>query len=240
MADFAARSRQPELMDDPDLDKEELEHALKHLTIINRLLNGYGPSLMGVRRLLPKETTAFSLLDVGCGSGDTLRRIAEWAKRAGVTSRLVGVELSADAANKARRECAAYPEIEIRQQDFFAIDQNETFDVVHSALVMHHFSKDEDVIAAFKRMIELSRRGVLVNDLHRHWAAYYSIRILTQGFSRSRVLQHDAPLSVARAFTRTELIQLAGMAGLKWPELSWHWAFRWLMILRKGNEDASW
>jgi 2-polyprenyl-3-methyl-5-hydroxy-6-metoxy-1,4-benzoquinol methylase len=108
-----------------------------------------------------------------------------------------------------------------------------SFDVVHCALVLHHFSDDSDAARALAQMSKLARKGVVVNDLHRNLFAYSAIWILTRVFSRSRILQNDAPLSVARAFTRQELLQLAGTAGLSGVRIKWQWAFRWMMTADK-------
>jgi len=235
--DFKIRSRQPELMDAPDVDPAQLDHAMHHLEVINRLLNGYGPSIAGIRKLVGDSKT-FSLLDVGCGSGDTLRHIAVWARHHGIACRLEGIELSARSAERAAEACSKYPEIAIRQQDLFALPVDETgYDIVHSALVLHHFSEDMDAVRALRQMGHLARRGVIVNDLHRHPLAWHSIRLLTRIFSRSPILRNDAPLSVARAFTRIELMEFSCKAGLGDVKINWHWAFRWLLIARDGMEQ---
>jgi len=222
-------------MDDPGLPPDELDHAMRHLIRINQLLNGYGPSLVGIERLLPLGATSFSLLDVGCGSGDTLRAVAEWAHRRQLKANLHGIELSAASAQRATEACCHYPEIQISHADLFSLttDEGPQFDIVHSALVLHHFSDDNLLVQALAKMRDLARLGVVVNDLHRHPFAYHSIRMFTRAFSRSYVLHNDAPLSVARAFTRFELQSFARGAGFRNPEITWHWAFRWCLTGQK-------
>jgi SAM-dependent methyltransferase len=227
--DLKTRAREPELMDDPAVDPAELDLALEHLEAVNRWLNGYEPSIAGIRRLLPLGTTSFSLLDVGCGSGDTMRQIAAWARREKLEVRLTGIELSAQSAHRAAVACQAFPEITIRHQDIFNLPPDETFDITHCALVLHHFSDDASAAALLQRMGQAARHGVVINDLHRHPLAYHSIKWLTRGLSTSRVLRNDAPLSVARAFTGEELLELASQAQLTDVDVKWHWAFRWLM-----------
>jgi SAM-dependent methyltransferase len=226
-------------MDAPDVDANALAHAMKHLQTINRWLNGYEPSISGIRQLLPPDCKSFSLLDVGCGSGDTLREVAHWSRSKNIRARLVGIELSSVSAERAAAECRDFPEIEIRHQDLLALNPRECFDVVHCALVLHHFSSDEDAIAALARMGSAARYGVIVNDLHRHPIAWHSIRLLTRFFSSSRILQHDAPLSVARGFTRQELLEIAAAAEFSTTEIHWHWAFRWLLVARNWDEKLS-
>lgn len=235
LPDLTRRSRQAEMMDAPDVDPDALDHAMRHLEIVNRTLNGYGPSLAGIRHLHPPGQKDFSLLDVGCGSGDTLRRIARWSRRQGLTAHLTGIELSKQSAERAAAASKDYPEITISHQDIYAIPAVPQFDIVHSALVLHHFSRDDDVVNVLRQMGQIARLGVIVNDLHRHPLAYHSIRLLTRTFSQSSILQNDAPLSVARAFTRSELKYLAASAGLQGVNVQWHWAFRWLMTAHPGS-----
>ena len=56
---------------------------------------------------------------------------------------------------------------------------------------------------------------------------------LTALRSQNRLIRHDAPLSVLRAFRRSELEDLARRGALPAPEVSWRWAFRWRMVVKK-------
>ncbi len=76
-----------------------------------------------------------------------------------------------------------------------------------------------------------ARTGFFINDLHRHPLAYYSIRWLTGLFSRSYLVKNDAPLSVRRGFSRSELKSLLEAAGITNYSIRWRWAFRWLVIV---------
>ena len=79
------------------------------------------------------------------------------------------------------------------------------------------------------------KTGFVINDLHRHPLAYHAIRLLTAAFSNSYLVKHDAPLSVARGFTRTEWQTIFQMAGLADYTIQWQWAFRHLIIFRHGK-----
>ena len=71
---------------------------------------------------------------------------------------------------------------------------------------------------------------MVINDLHRHPLAYYSIRLLTQLFSKSPMVKNDGPLSVLRSFQRKELSYLIKTTGFHSFEIEWKWAFRWRVI----------
>jgi 2-polyprenyl-3-methyl-5-hydroxy-6-metoxy-1,4-benzoquinol methylase len=219
-------------MDAASLDGTELAETLGELACINANLGGYGATLSALERLIPATRREFDLLDVGSGGGETARRIVEWARRRGQTARVHGIDRSPQAVAYARRSHAGLPGLEFTVQDLFDLPAARKYDVVHAALVLHHFS-DDAAVRALAKMFELSRTGLVVNDLHRHPAAYYPIRWLTARLSKNRLIRHDAPLSVLRSFRRSCLEALAQRAGLPAPKISWRWAFRWRMIVEK-------
>jgi hypothetical protein len=67
----------------------------------------------------------------------------------------------------------------------------------------------------------------VINDLHRHPLAYFSIKWLTRWFSKSPMVQHDAALSVLRSFKRRDWNSIFAQAGLDQVTIHWRWAFRW-------------
>ncbi|HBL17662.1 MAG TPA: SAM-dependent methyltransferase [Elusimicrobia bacterium] len=230
--DFDSRSAAPELMDGPGLDPAELAETLERLAFINKSLGGHASTLDGLALLIPPGRREFDVLDVGSGGGDTARRIVEWAGSRGLSARVRGVDLSPGAVSYARRMNAGLPGLEFAASDLFDLPATRSYDVVHSALLLHHLP-DETAVRALAKMFGLCRLGLVINDLHRHPAAHYAIKGLTGLLSRNRLIRHDAPLSVLRAFRRSDLEDLARRAGLPSPEISWRWAFRWLMVVRK-------
>ena len=88
----------------------------------------------------------------------------------------------------------------------------------------------KDMISIFHQFKQQARIGTVINDLHRHWFAYYAIKLLTQAFSKSPMVQYDAPLSVARAFRRKDLCKIMENAKISQYKLKWMWAFRWQLL----------
>lgn len=235
MPDLRYRSTQEELMDDLTLASEELRQNLDELETVNTWLGGYAPVLDALDRLRPHFPTdrPLRLADLGSGGGDTLRQVARWARRRRVAVELVGIDANAFMLDYAREKCQAYPEITFQQADIFAwAFRQQSFDVLTASLFCHHFSGPQLVpmLAQWQQQASLA---VIINDLHRHALAYHSIRWLTRLLGGSRLVRHDAPLSVARAFRRPELQQLLAAAGIGRYSLRWRWAFRWQVILLK-------
>lgn len=218
-------------MDDPTIGADEMRSTLGELATINRLLGGYAPSLEGVAALVPETARELTLLDVGCGGGDTCRRLADWAAARGLTMRILGIDLLSSAVEYAADSSPGYDRVDYRVADLLQLD-GEGFDIVHAALVLHHFD-DAAAHDALAKMLALARWGVVVNDLHRHPLAYHSIRLLTRCLSRNRLIRHDGPVSVLRGFRRPDLERLAEATDAPTPEIRWRWAFRWQMVLRK-------
>ncbi len=232
---FKTRSKALELLDAPNLDPTELAECLRELAFLNAALGGYGATLDAVARLIPPGRREFDVLDVGSGGGDTARRIVEWARRRGLTARVHGIDLAPEAVACARRGNRDLPGLEFTAHNLFDLPATRKYDIVHAALVLHHLP-DDAAVKALAKMYELCRLGLVINDLHRHPVAYYSIKWLTALLSKDRLIRHDAPLSVLRAFRRSCLKDLSRRASLPAPEISWRWAFRWRMIVRKMSD----
>jgi hypothetical protein len=82
-------------------------------------------------------------------------------------------------------------------------------------------------------MHDTAKEGMIINDLHRHWFAYYSINTLTHFFSKSELVKNDAKLSVLKGFTKKEWKSCLSELGFDRFYIHWVWAFRHLIILKK-------
>src|SRR5580692_7385490 len=92
--DFSRRAQLTELMDEP-CSRDELRACLRDLSRVNRWFLAYRPLLRWLDSLgLQRGQAPFHILDVGCGYGDGLRRIAKWADDRGITVRLTGLDLN--------------------------------------------------------------------------------------------------------------------------------------------------
>jgi 2-polyprenyl-3-methyl-5-hydroxy-6-metoxy-1,4-benzoquinol methylase len=80
LIDTKYRTEAPEIMDDFLLEGEELREALDKIAKINQLLGGNKLTIEGLKKILPKSDTnvEITIVDVGCGNGDMLRKIADF------------------------------------------------------------------------------------------------------------------------------------------------------------------
>lgn len=233
MPDFSKRSTDIETMDNLLCEGEVVEQTLKELENINYLLGGNYVTLDGIDKLTREDINrVYSIVDVGCGSGDILRLIYKWAAKKKLNVRLTGIDANPFIAQFAKEHTPRNWDIEFKAQDILTNEfQSQPYDIIVGTLFFHHFS-NEDLIAFLDRAKHQARVGIIINDIHRHPFAYHSIRWLTKFFSKSPMVINDAPVSVIRAFTKKELITILKHAGITNYTIKWMWAFRWQVIIR--------
>ena len=233
MLDLSTRSDAKEIMDDLQCRGEVVEQTLRELDFINHWLGGNAVTLTAVEKLLSDlpNGTVVSIADLGCGSGDMLRRLAVWGQRKGLVLKLTGIDANPHIIEYAKAHSADFPEIQWEAVNIFSdAFREKQYDVLLGTLFFHHFSST-DLVRFFRQACGQTRMGIVINDIHRHWLAWSSIALLTRLFSRSPMVRFDAPLSVRRAFTRLELQRILDQAGIRSYSLRWKWAFRWEVIV---------
>lgn len=233
---FMHRSKEPEIMDDLRCEGAVVAQTLKELDIINRWLGGNAVTLDALHvffsavRNSPRRAP-LRIADLGCGGGGMLRLMARSARKNGIAVDLVGVDANPYIVDYARKRCKDFPEITFLEQDVSGEDfRKEKFDIINCTLFCHHFD-DHFLAGLLKAWASQTRYGIVINDIHRHWFAYHSIKWLTGLFSSSSMVRNDAALSVLRAFTRKELETVLREAGFRNFTVRWKWAFRYEAII---------
>ncbi len=232
MSKFKHRSKDEEIMDDLDCSGEVVHQTLREIDYINQKLGGNDVTMNGLETLLSGNTKPLiRIADIGCGGGGMLRLIAQWAAKAGLEVELIGIDANPHIVEYARQDSRGFANIEYKALDVFGEEYAELeFDLVLCTLVLHHFT-EEQLSYLFQTFKKQARVGVVVNDLHRHWLAYYSIKLLTRVFSKSKMVRYDAPLSVLRGFVKSELEAILSTANINSFDLKWRWAFRWQVLI---------
>jgi ubiquinone/menaquinone biosynthesis C-methylase UbiE len=224
------------MMDDFTIGDPQLERALEELRWVNRLLGGYTAVRAELKPLLRRRRGGrISILDLGTGIADYAEAFVVWGDRAGVEVSVSAVDANPSTVEFARRRLSERLPVRLRQRiEVCSADALRTnypsnsFDVVTASLFLHHMG-DEDAVALLREMGRIASEGIVVNDLHRHTLAYLSIKGISIAFPVSSMFRNDGPLSVRRAFTRSELEAYALQAGLQGVRIRWRWAFRWVL-----------
>ena len=89
-----------------------------------------------------------------------------------------------------------------------------SFDVAHASLVIHHLEPD-DAVALLRELRRVARNGIVINDLVRGRLAWLGTWLAVHTLATGRYARHDGPLSVRRAYSRTELMGLVDESGLR-------------------------
>lgn len=220
-----------ELMDDFALSQTELDPVLKGLGNLNSWFGGHKTLIKALEHFPVQAGNHLS--DWGCGGGDALKAIAQWALRKNLPLTLTGIDAAPAAISFAQKETSAYSNIHYLQTEVMSNELKPgQFDIVVSSLFTHHF-EDDAWVALVKKMMNCSRRGVIITDLHRHWLLYYSLIAIFTVVIPNKMMRHDGPLSVQRSFTKAELVDLLARAGVKRYHIRWKWAFRWEVVIYK-------
>ena len=202
---------------------------MEELDVINTWLGGHAITLAGLKALTGRQQK-ITVCEIGCGGGDNLLAIGRWCKKNNIEVHFIGIDINPFCIEVAEKQLPAAT-TRLIASDYKAVEFDERPDIIFSSLFCHHF-KEEELVQQLRWMQANSRTGFFINDLHRHPLAYYSIKWLTAGFSKSYLVKNDAPLSVQRGFLKKEWLQLLNNAGITNFSVLWKWAFRWLLIIK--------
>ena len=229
MIDLRTRATDKELMDDFSLPLDEVVPVLVGLEQMNAWFGGHKTIIKALKKL--GITNGWLVSDWGCGGGDSLRAVAQWASGKGIDLELMGIDATPSAVAFARQTARDYTNINFTEADVLKADfENNQFDVVYSSLFTHHFTDDEWVYLV-KKMYACSRKAVIITDLHRHWLLYYAVMALTRLLTNNKMARFDGPLSVRRSFKKAELVELLKKCGIGNYQITWRWAFRWEVVI---------
>jgi SAM-dependent methyltransferase len=202
-----------ELLDGPLDDPAALEANLRDLARINRLTGGTRLSVRAVAAL--GDVT--SILDVGTGAADIPMTLLARARAAGRTLSITATDSRPEILAAARRVRPAVGRtvgLELAVADGRGLPYPDgAFDVAHASMVVHHLAPDE-VVAFLHELRRVARAGIVVNDLVRGQLAWLGGWLLVRALGAGRYARHDGPLSVRRAYSRPELLELVAAAGL--------------------------
>jgi SAM-dependent methyltransferase len=217
-------------MDTEPVGFEEFRACLFDLARVNRLTLAYRPTLAFFDRLAARAQRLgrpLEVVDVGSGYGDMLRQIAAWAMRRGIAVSLTGVDLNPWSRQAAAEATPPSQRINWVTADAFAYDPPRGIDVVVSSLFTHHLP--DPLVMRFLGWMETNARvGWFVNDLHRHPLPYHFFRHFAKLAGFHRFVQHDGPVSIARAFAISDWQRLTIAAGIDPTAVE----IRWLVPFR--------
>jgi ubiquinone/menaquinone biosynthesis C-methylase UbiE len=202
-----------ELMDEPVDDVDELEANLRDIAFANAWLGGSAPVVRAVRAL-----GAGTILDVGSGAADVPLALANDAARRGAGIKVTCLDRSEQMLEIARRRTQNHPALTFLRAEGEALPFGDAaFDAVTCTLALHHF-EPAAARTLLRELRRVARISPIVCDLRRSAVAFCATWLWSRT-SRNRLTRHDGPLSVRRAYTPAEALELAREAGWSNPHV---------------------
>jgi SAM-dependent methyltransferase len=213
-------------MDEP-CSYEDFRACLRDLAQVNRLTLAARPTLRFLEKVRQPNPTfrdkaakdgppsspaqPLRILDVGCGGGDMLRRIARWARRRSIAVELTGIDLNPYAARAAGEFTSPSSPIQWITGDAFSYTQ--PVDVVLSSLLTHHLAEPE-IVRFLVWMEERARIAWFINDLVREQTPLQLFSVLAAVSGWHRFVRHDGPVSFRRSFREEDWQRMAAAAAI--------------------------
>ncbi|MCB2222008.1 MAG: methyltransferase domain-containing protein [Bacteroidetes bacterium] len=236
---FTNRSYQSELMDNPDIPRDLLYRNLRELDFLNRYTFGHQLSISAIEKLITANNGPIHIVDLGCGSGDTLKQMARWARKKQIHARFTGIDSNPDTIAYLREHCREYPEvkgIDTTYQEY--LSTSEEVDIYHCSLFTHHL-ENQELIELFSHFNKYPRIGFVISDILRSPFAYYGSKILTRLGNGTSLARHDGPVSVLKGFRIREIRDLLAKAEISDYELRTAMGFRFILSGRSNGKKTS-
>jgi 2-polyprenyl-3-methyl-5-hydroxy-6-metoxy-1,4-benzoquinol methylase len=202
-----------EMMDRPQPVLAELERDLVRIRQLNRWFGSYRLVLGFIRRWI-RPDEKLRVVDLATGSGDIPRLIVDYARQISAKVEIDALDWQPATLEIARKLSGNYPEISYHEANILEGNSIAAYDIALCTLALHHFSND-DAVRLLRRCREVSKRLVLVSDLRRSFSLVAGVYLLTTLIFREPMTRYDARLSAIRAFSFSEMRDLAMRAGWK-------------------------
>jgi len=201
-------------MDQPS-SYEDLRDCYRSLAAVNRLTWAYHPTIHWLNHfyyVLPRQTRPVHIVDIGCGYGDMLRRVHDWAEEKKLPVILTGIDLNPDAI-RAAREVTVPGTVTYLAGNAFDFAPAGGIDLVISSLLAHHLPNPY-IVEFLDWMESKARMGWFISDLHRQPMPYHVFRFVSRFTSWHPFVKHDGPVSILRSFREEDWRKLCRAAAM--------------------------
>lgn len=227
---LSQRQRQPEWMDQPDLDPQLHAAALRGLERIHRCAGTvrrlFGPIAEFASR---QPAQPMKVLDIACGGGAVSVGLAKLAEKHQIRLQIDGCDLSDEALAFAKqRSQKAGVSVNFFRADVLSVALPTGYDCMVSSLFFHHLD-DQDVVALLSSMQLAEPKLIVVSDLLRSRVGYALAWTACRVLTTSRVCRFDGPVSVQGSFSLDEILALAHRSGLNSASIRKYWPEQWLL-----------
>lgn len=214
----------PELLDEHDAPRKDVERSLRDLRRFNSLAGGLRVYRTLLARVAPDRAAPLRIADLGAGTADCLDSLRDYRKLTAVAIDFNIVHLAyARNGSRAHRVVADALHLPLRPN---------AVDVVTSSHFFHHFSPEQNA-SILDESLRAAKRGVIVNDTRRHVIPFLFVKLLGWFHLVGRITRYDAPASVRRGYTDDEARAIGAKTEAAKVESRRVWPFRFGLILWK-------
>jgi hypothetical protein len=209
----------PELLDEHDAPREDMERSLRDLRRFNRWAGGTRTYL----RLLHRFASAAKIvLDLGAGTADLLDALPP-------NLMTIAVDLNIKHLLYQRNHSRAMRVVADANQLPF---RDASVDVVTSSHFFHHFEPEENA-SILRGALRIARIGAMASDTRRHRLPFLFVKLLGIFHLVGRITAYDGPASVARGYTADEARAVGEMTGAARVEVVTMMPFRFGLLIRR-------
>jgi SAM-dependent methyltransferase len=233
---FRERKVVPELIDDFKIRGKKLHRTLRELEWVNKWLGGIGTSVYPIYlHILKNHPDNLKIVDIGCGSGDILKKISDLGPKTNCKMKLTGIDANQHILDFARQtHFAAQPISLIAADVIHEPEKIDAADVYMFNQFLHHFELGKiqslfNVIARYRPSL------IVINDLERSKLAYHLFTWLCKIKKTSYLTSHDGQLSISKGFNEVEMHLMGNMIPGYNYTLKWTWAFRWQLVFKRDD-----
>jgi len=209
----------PELLDEHDAPRADMERSLRDLRRFNRWAGGTSTYLRMVRRLAP---AARIVIDLGAGTADLLDALPANVMTIAVDLNIKHLAYERN-LSRALRVVADANHLPFR---------DGSADIVTSSHFFHHFEPDENA-AILRGALRVARVGAMASDTQRNHLPLLFVRLLAILRLVGRITAYDAPASVLRGYTAKEARAVGEKTGAARFEVVTMMPFRFGLLLWK-------
>lgn len=210
----------PELLDEADAPRDDVDRSLRDLRRFNRYYGGAGVYRRLLRRMVRHQP--LSVLDVATGTADLLDLLPGNAFRVGVDIKIDHLLYRREGSH-VRRVVGSALRLPFR---------SNSFEIVTSAHFFHHLTPEQNV-DMLREAVRVARRGVIVNDTRRHYVPLLVVRLLAALRFFGRITRNDASASIVRGYTVEEVRGIARKVQAARREVVRAWPYRFGLLLWK-------